>query len=216
MRSSPPIERDPGVSNILRRIEARSDASDPGSVLRVQDLMTEGPLTTGVLDHDSHQGLHGENLVRSLVVAAGLEISRPDPAYGKDFYIGFPGPRETLRSPRILVSVKSWRDPVLSAENQWKYNLRASNYNFLANSRDLRPYLFLAIVPPTVDLYSVATHDELMLRMAVYWHSFDDVEPVASGGSSTRLVEVSKENLLTADTLTSLVKGDDGAAKVPL
>lgn len=178
--------------------------------------MMSGPLTTGLLDPQAHQGLHGESLVRALVAAVGLEVSRPDPAYGKDFYIGFPGPRETLRTPRILVSVKSWSASVLSADGYWHYALDGSNFNFLAQSTDLRPYLFLATVPSLPAEYSDASHDRLLLRTAVYWHSFASIS--ADPGilaNSTKTILVSRLNLLTAKTLFALVEGREDDATVP-
>lgn len=174
-----------------------------------------GPLTTGLLDEASHQGLFGEMLVRALAAAAGLEISRPEPAYGKDYYIGFPGPRQTIKTPKILVSVKSWSSPTLGDDECWHYPLAGSNYNFLARSTDLRPYFFLAIVPDMASEYSHATHVELALRTAVYWSAFDLVDPdpdLAANSSRTVLIPVS--NLVTAATLVALVEGRDHEAKV--
>lgn len=147
--------------------------------------------------------------MRSLVVAAGLEISRPEPAIGKDFYIGFPGPRETIKSPRILVSVRSWRTPVLGDDDCWHYNLTIANYNFLARSTDLRPFLFLAIVPAVRTDYSLAAHDGLLLRTAVYWLSFEDIVPLRSGTGTTRIVIIPRIQLLTVESLVALVEGNE-------
>jgi hypothetical protein len=174
-----------------------------------------GPLTTGLLDPSAHQGLHGESLVRALVAAVGLEISRPEPAYGKDYYVGFPGPRETLRTPKILVSVKSWSTPTLGPDNCWHYPLRGSNYNFLARSTDLRPYLFLVTLPALPADYSEATHDQLVLRTAAYWYSFEGIafDPGLEE-ASTRTVLVPRVNLLNASTLLALVEGRETDAVV--
>jgi len=121
---------------------------------------------------------------------------------------------ETIKSPRILVSVKSWRNPVLGADDAWHYKLKVSNHNFLANSSDLRPYLFLALVPPDITDYSEASHACLLLRQAVYWLSFEDTEPVHSAPENEKVVLVPRLHLLTADTLRALVVGDEAAAKV--
>jgi len=176
-----------------------------------------GPLTTGVLDPDAHQGMHGENLVRAVVAAAGLEISRPEPAYGKDYYIGFPGPRQTIKTPKILVSVKSWAAPVLSADHCWHYPLKGANYNFLARSTDLRPYLFLAVVPADANDYSSASHTGLELRTAVYWLSFEGIAPDAGlADDSTRTVNIPHVQLITDATLIALIEGrDDDAVVLP-
>src|SRR4051812_18643888 len=99
-----------------------------------------GPLITGVLQDDQHQGNHGESMVRAIIAASGLEPREVvGGAVGKDIYIGFPGPRETIKHPQILVSIKSWSSPTLGVDGSWKYPLKVSNYNFLARMQDMRP-----------------------------------------------------------------------------
>lgn len=180
---------------------------------------TSGPLTTGTLDHEAHQGLHGESLVRSLVAAAGLEIMGPTPAYGKDIYIGFPGPKATLKSPRILVSIKSWRGAVPNGDDNWEYPHKITNFNYLARMAQVdpasRPHLFVVTTPTQTDQYSMATHQHLLLRQAAYWYSFEHETPdlEASDGSKKK-VTIPRRQLLTVETLTALVEGREADATV--
>jgi hypothetical protein len=62
------------------------------------------------------------------------------------------------------------------------------------------------VVPPKPDDYTEATSEGLVRNRAAYWHSFQGDEPIMGSANKTKkTVDVPKINLLTVDSLRSLV-----------
>lgn len=167
------------------------------------------------LDHSNHQGKYGEAFVRVLAAAAGLTVAVPDPDYdGVDFFLGYPGARGTKYRPGIDVQVKSWRSPEGTATH-WRYRLTAGHFNELAGYFDTPRFLFLVVVPNDLGLYAAADPDCLRLRHAGYWTSLQDVEPMWHLPSDKKVsVSVPKENLLTVESLLTLMTRPDAQVEV--
>lgn len=165
------------------------------------------PLVTGRFDDASHQGRYGEAFVHALAAASGLNVGSWQTDVGIDWILATPGPRGTIRSPRIEVQVKSWSRPA-GTEKAWHYPLRCGAFNHLAGPGHQIPhFLFLCIVPDDADRYAEADPDRLLLRRSAYWYSLagerpdPDLNPV-----STKTVHVPKQNLITPITVTALLE----------
>jgi hypothetical protein len=166
------------------------------------------------LDRRIHQGYYGEAFVQVLAASAGLVVSRPGlDVTGEDFMIGHPGRQGTLRHPKIEVQVKSWSKPT-GTDTVWRYRMRASHYNELADCHLYLPrYLFLVIVPSDADRYTSVADDALRLHHAGYWASFAGRSTVTSAQTVT--VDVPRRNLLTTASLRSLIPSGFAAVPAP-
>jgi hypothetical protein len=70
-----------------------------------------------------HQGLHGEGFVFALACAAGLNTTKTVlDVEGVDWQVGYPGPRGTVRHPKIEFQVKSWSEPIVKGDH-FRYRL---------------------------------------------------------------------------------------------
>ncbi|GII25502.1 DUF4365 domain-containing protein [Planosporangium mesophilum] len=171
------------------------------------------------LNSEVWQGHYGEALVRGLACAAGLTTSKKDlDVDGVDIQIGFPGRLNSVRHPAIEAQVKSWSAPK-SDDATWRYPLDLENYDNLVGvvgtDFPLPRYLFLVIVPPEKERYTLASHNCLHLHHAAYWASLMDEPPAAElPVKSTKTVYVPKENLLTVEALISLLAGPISEAGV--
>ncbi|RAK40350.1 uncharacterized protein DUF4365 [Actinoplanes lutulentus] len=135
---------------------------------------------------------------------------------GVDWQIAHPGPRGSLRSPRIEVQVKSSSGPVLR-DAIILQRLQVSHYNHLAGSGFQVPrFLAVVVVPSDAADYAVCTNEHMRLSTAANWLSLADREilPTGEGSPGSVLVEVPLRNLLTVKALGHLLTGDlEGAAQ---
>ena len=86
-----------------------------------------------------------------------------------------------------------------------------THFNHLAGPGFQIPrFLAVVVVPPEVADYATCTDEHLRLGTAAYWLSLADREilPTGDGGPDTTVVEVPLRNLLTVDSLGSLLVGD--------
>jgi hypothetical protein len=84
------------------------------------------------LQRNVHQGVHGEGFVFALASAAGLTTSKTLPDVdGIDWQIAYPGPKGTVRSPRIEMQVKSSSNPQVE-DNAFKHRLSVKHHNAIA------------------------------------------------------------------------------------
>jgi hypothetical protein len=175
------------------------------------------PAITGRLDPIQHQGLYGESFVRVLANAAGLSATKPEPDTGEDWTIAAPGPRGTIKDPKIVTQVKSWSNERQTASgDSWSYPLPVRAYNNFAGSGfQLRRYIFLCVVPNDPSQYATSTIEELVLYRSAFWFHLRDHEPDESlPPLSTKTIHVPKRNLLTMETLAALVENRESEAVV--
>jgi hypothetical protein len=163
---------------------------------------------SSVLDARNHQGKFGEDYIRVLASAAGLLVYTPDLDYdGIDFGIRWPGRVGSAASPAIDVQVKSWSTPHKSG-GTWRFDgLNELQFNKLAGQAYTVPrYLFLVIVPESVDTYAEIFTDGMLLRYQGFYVSLTD-EPVieAPRREHRRVVHVPIGNVLTSGTLRALM-----------
>ncbi|BCY05691.1 DUF4365 domain-containing protein [Actinoplanes sp. L3-i22] len=114
-----------------------------------------------------HQGLHGEGFIRALACAGGFTTARANlDVDGVDLQIANPGPRGTVRSPKIEVQVKSASSPSIRA-GVLLQRLSTVHHNQLAGPGFQVPrFLAVVIVPPDVVDYAVGTNEHLRLSTA--------------------------------------------------
>jgi len=162
-----------------------------------------------------HQGLHGEGFVFALASAAGLVLAQSNlDVDGVDWLIAHPGPMGVQRSPKIEVQVKTWSTSD-GDEKAWRYRMSVAHFNMLAGPGfELRRYLVLVTVPKSPDEYAVCNRDAMRLGHAAYWTSLRDepIRPPSDARGKSVVVAVPKQNILTADTLKALVRGDHTGA----
>jgi len=170
--------------------------------------VTEIEVVSMGLDRNQHQGLFGESFVRVLASAAGLIVSRPElDVAGDDFTISHKGMLGPTRHPKIDVQVKSWSQRrAVQRDGYWKYRMKARHFNELAGTDFVLPrFLVLVIVPEDCADYARTRHDMVELKHAAYWLSLRDQQPVNGGLDATVQVDVPVGNLLTVDTLHTLM-----------
>lgn len=164
------------------------------------------------LNSEVWQGHFAEGLVWALSCAAGLNPGKRSlDVDGVDIQIGFPGKVQTMRYPLIEAQVKSCCNPAYVGDS-FSYSIPVKNFNDLIGrvGVDLptRRYLFLAHTPASKAEYVVSTELSSNFHYAVYWVDLMDREPIDPDVQSNKSVHVPKENLLTTESLISLVKGD--------
>lgn len=109
------------------------------------------------------------------------------------------------RHPKIDVQVKSWSRPV-RRDGYWKYRMRSRHFNELAGADFALPrFLVLVIVPEDCADYATTRHDGAELKHAAYWLSLRDRRPVNGAPEAKVPVDVPVANLLTVDTLRTLM-----------
>jgi hypothetical protein len=161
------------------------------------------------VDRSNHQGGYGEAFTSVLAAAAGLRLAKPLPDIdGIDFCM-WPdrtGLRGGARAIPINVQVKS--DSVAAqTATHWSHRLEVPHFNVLAGDDVTLPtYLFLVIVPGDWRHYATAEPDGLLLGRAAYWHSLLTEDPIiGAANGAKKTVKVPKVNLLTVDSLRTLV-----------
>ncbi|GAA2621160.1 hypothetical protein GCM10010436_26660 [Paractinoplanes durhamensis] len=129
---------------------------------------------------------------------------------GVDWQIAHPGPRGTTRSPRIEVQVKSSSAPRIK-DGEIHHSLRVDHFNHLAGPGFQIPrFLSVVIVPTAAEEYAICTDRQMQLSTAAYWISLEDREtlPTEPGDPASVSVRIPTRNLLTVETLGSLLAGD--------
>ncbi len=164
-----------------------------------------------------HQGLHGEGFIHALACAGGFTTARANlDIDGVDLQIASPGPRGTVRSPKIEVQVKSVSIPLMR-DGGFLHRLSTSHHNHLAGLGFQVPrFLAVVIVPDDTADYAVCTDEHMRLSTAAYWLSLTDQEclPVGEGHPESVTVKVPLRNMLTVRSIRCLLDGDlEGAAR---
>lgn len=120
------------------------------------------------------------------------------------------GDRGGIRAPEIKVQVKTWSAP-RSSGPYWDFDgLTEAQFNKLAGPGFRTPrFLVVVIVPTDSPAYCSADDGQLRLSHAAYWVSLRDQDPIAAPGDKRRRrVRIPKANLLTPDSLRSLLDDD--------
>lgn len=158
-----------------------------------------------------HQGLHGEGFVHALACAGGFTTSRMNLDHdGVDLQVACPGPRGTIRSPKIEFQIKSSSRTEVKGD-ALHHRLKAKHFNHLAGPGFQVPrFLALVIVPSDVGRYAICTEEVMRLSTAAYWLSLAEQDEVPSGPDErkTVAVRIPRRNLLTVESLSSLLTGD--------
>lgn len=84
--------------------------------------------------------------------------------------------------------------------------MRSRHFNELAGTDFALPrFLVLVIVPDDCADYATTRHEVVELKHAAYWLSLQDRQPVNETPDAKVPVDVPVENLLTVDTLRTLM-----------
>ncbi|MFI5657452.1 DUF4365 domain-containing protein [Streptomyces sp. NPDC051684] len=176
-----------------------------------QQVRPYGTVEPWELGDRNHQGDFGETFIRTLAVAADLDIAEKAhrDRRGVDWEITFPGRDGRYKQPRIVVQVKCWApsEQALAADAPaWSYRLERHNLNLLAGRDWYDPrFLFLVVVPRDVEEWTRIDDGGMLLRYGAYWACFHDREPLEieyKGQLDT--VHVPKDQLLTIASLREL------------
>lgn len=164
-----------------------------------------------------YRGAFAESYVRTLALAAGLNVLRAEvDDDGVDVMIRYSGRVGPLASPGIDVQIKSWSSPSGSA-SAWHYDgLNQQQYDQLVGHDYQMPrYLVLLIVPDDHRRLAELHGDGLLLRHHAYYTSIAGEAriPHPRSGSSRR-VHVPRANLLTPVALRGLLRPDLGTVRV--
>ncbi|SFC54909.1 DUF4365 domain-containing protein [Streptomyces aidingensis] len=164
------------------------------------------------LNSEVWQGHFAEGLVWALSCAAGLNPGKRSlDVDGVDIQIGFPGKSRTMRYPMIEAQVKSCCNPAFVG-NSLSYVIPVKNYNDLVGRVGVelptRRYLFFVHTPSSKADYVVSSESSSNFHHAIYWVDLMCREPVDPERQASKSVHIPRENLLTVDSLTSLVKGE--------
>jgi Domain of unknown function (DUF4365) len=186
-------------------------------VLRDLVIALPGLSEVETVHKNVHQGLHGEGFVHALACAGGFTTARANlDVDGVDLQIASPGPRGTVRSPKIEMQVKSASSPSIRA-GVLLHRLTTLHHNQLAGPGFQVPrFLAVVIVPQDAGDYAVCTNEYMRLSTAAYWRSLadQDLRPVGEGHPESVTVEVPLRNLLTVQAIRCLLDGDvEGAAR---
>lgn len=159
--------------------------------------------------------MHGEGFVYALACAAGFTTSRANlDLDGVDLQVAHPGPRGTVRSPKIEIQVKSTSTPLIK-DDVIHHRLDVTHFNHLAGAGFQVPrFLAVVIVPADAESYAFCTAQNMCLSTAAYWLSLANRETLPAGPQDPKTVTVAvpMRNLLTVDALGHLLIADEGGA----
>lgn len=164
-----------------------------------------------------YRGAFAESYVRTLALAAGLNVLRAEiDDDGVDAMIRYSGRVGAVASPGIDVQIKSWSNPS-GSDSDWYYDgLNQHQYNHLVDDNYQMPrYLVLLIVPNDQHRLAELLGDGLLLRHHAYYTSLAGQPRVINPSSgSSRRVHVPKGNLLSPSALQNLLHPDLSPARV--
>ena len=157
-------------------------------------------------DQENHQGYFGECFIRVLASAAGLIAGKQDvDITGVDLSITSPGTFGTIRFPMTKTPTKTWRKP-RGSDEAWHYSLSVPRFNNLAGADFAVPrFLFLVVVPPSVERFAEVDTNALRLYHCGYWVSLAQHNPIPLSFRQSTTVRIPKRNVLTVGALKALV-----------
>ena len=158
-----------------------------------------------------YRGAFAESYVRTLALAAGLNVLRPEiDDDGIDAMIRHTGRVGPVPSPGIDIQIKSWSSPS-GSHVAWHYDgLNQQQYNQLVGDDYQMPrYLVLVLVPSDQHRLAELHDDGLLLRHHAYYASLADETRIADpSANSSRRVHVPRANRLTTSALRGLLHPD--------
>lgn len=157
-----------------------------------------------------YQGAYAEMYVRSVALAAGLNVLTYEVDDGIDAMVRYTrdddsDPDELRSWPGIDLQVKSWSRPAGSGDH-WRFDgLNEKQYNKLAGDHVHPRYLVVLLVPADRAELTEVVRDGLLLRHHAYFTRVAGPRIESPDGTRRRRVEVPKQNVLTAGALRALV-----------
>lgn len=123
---------------------------------------------------------------------------------GIDVTIVAPDEIEDVDAPRLDAQVKC---TTLAAEKNGfiTYPLAVKNYNKLIKIKSFVPQiLIIVLVPKTIDDWLNISERETLMKKCGYWVSLRGGKP--TNNTKTVTIEIPKDNLLTPETISKLMK----------
>lgn len=159
------------------------------------------------MDENTKKEEFSYGYIQLIASSSGFSVEkagRPRDNSGIDITIIAPGELEDIDSPRLDVQVKC---TTVAKETQSfiKYALKVKNYNKLIQRKSFVPQiLIIVLVPSNIDNWLKISEQETLMKKCGYWISLRGQQPTSNTKRVT--VEIPRENLLTPETISNLMK----------
>ncbi len=143
--------------------------------------------------------------LRAVAATAGFQVYKPEPDIDKsDWGIASPGPKRTVRSPKVEAQLKCTSRDVLHADHL-AFPIDIATYDNLRDPDHMVPrILVVVVVPDDVQNWLVHSEDNLALRHCGYWFSVRGLPPSDNNDSVT--LHIPRNQQFTADALTDILE----------
>jgi hypothetical protein len=149
----------------------------------------------------------------AVAAAAGFQSYKPLPDVDKtDWVIAAPGPKGTVRSPKVEVQLKCTSRDVLR-DDHLTFSIDVETYDDLRDPSHMIPrILAVVIVPEDVREWLAHSEERLELRHCGYWASLR--EQPETDNSTSVTVHIPRSQQFTVESLTEILERI-GAGKTP-
>jgi hypothetical protein len=143
--------------------------------------------------------------LRAVAAAAGFQVYKPDPDIDKsDWVVAAPGPKRTVRSPKMEIQLKCTSREVLHAEHL-AFFVDLETYDNLRDPSHMVPrILVVVVVPDEVTDWLVHSEENLALHHCGYWFSLRDMPP--SENKTGQTIHIPRAQQFTVDALTGMME----------
>ena len=143
--------------------------------------------------------------VRAVAAAAGFQVYKPEPDIDKiDWVIAAPGPRKTVRSPKVEIQLKCTSREILRAHHL-AFFVDSETYDNLRDPNHMVPRILLVVVVPNeVNDWLVHAEENLALHHCGYWFSLRDLPP--SDNETGETIHIPRAQQFTVDALTGMME----------
>ncbi len=143
--------------------------------------------------------------LRAVAAVAGFQIYKPEPDIDKiDWGIAAPGPRKTVRSPKVEIQLKCTSREVLRV-NHLAFFVNLETYESLRDQSHMVPrILVVVVVPDDVTNWLVHCEDNLALHHCGYWYSLRDMPP--SHNETGQTIHIPRAQQFTVNASTGMME----------
>ncbi len=156
-----------------------------------------------MLDENTLLGQYGEDYVRALASACGIQhgVVSPRDLLKVDVSLTMPEQVGNLWNPGVWAQVKTTAG-VRTVGTELHYDLDVATYNLLCHPNQVPRVLIVVTVPGSDPLAQVSAESTLMLR-AAYWTSW--VGQPESTNTASMTVALPADNLLTIEEMRRMI-----------
>ncbi len=143
--------------------------------------------------------------LRAVAAAAGFQVYKPEPDVNKnDWGIAAPGPKKTVRSPKVEVQLKCTSRHVLLTDDL-AFAVDPETYENLRNPRHMVPRILVVVIVPDDTLgWLVHSEENLALHHCGYWYSLRGM-PMSDNKASVTL-RIPRDQQFTVEALTGMME----------